>query len=381
MKVFISWSGEKGKAVAEIVSAWLPSVIQAVRPFFSPDDIAKGARWSSEVGSELEACQVGIVIVTKESLSAPWILFEAGALSKNVGRSKVVPLLVDLEPAEARGPLMQFQCATFEEVEIKRVLRMINSELRDLSLTEGILESVFSVWWPRLESQVAQVLQRADAGVPAPQKKEREILEEILSLTQAIAENLKPKKELTKEKEEPPKEGPAEVGESPLELSGALTLKAVQKRMREGGNLAGANLMNLNLARLDLSGANLRGANLVLANLSRSRLVGADLDGANLEGAILDRADLQGARLSRTNLWRASMIGVQNLASVASMDKANCFEVEIDEDNRKILAGHETLSLSTYPDLFAHYLEAGMTRADLRDLFLWAAHSYPDEPL
>lgn len=96
MKVFISWSGERGKAIAEIVYAWLPSVIQAVKPFFSPDDIAKGARWSSEVGSELEACQVGIVIVTRESLTSPWIMFEAGALSKNVGKSRVVPILVDL---------------------------------------------------------------------------------------------------------------------------------------------------------------------------------------------------------------------------------------------------------------------------------------------
>jgi hypothetical protein len=49
MKVFISWSGDSGKAVAEILYAWLPSALQAVKPFFSPDDIAKGARWSSEV--------------------------------------------------------------------------------------------------------------------------------------------------------------------------------------------------------------------------------------------------------------------------------------------------------------------------------------------
>src|SRR5436305_6561628 len=105
MKIFISWSGETGKAVAKIFYSWLPNVIQAAKPFFSPDEIAKGGRWSSEVGSELEACQVGIIVVTRESLSAPWIMFEAGALSKNVGKAKVVPILVDTEPADIRGPL------------------------------------------------------------------------------------------------------------------------------------------------------------------------------------------------------------------------------------------------------------------------------------
>jgi hypothetical protein len=117
MRVFISWSGDTGKAFAKIVHAWLPSVLQAVKPFFSPDDIAKGAKWSSDIGAELETSQVGIIVVTRESVSAPWLMFEAGALSKNVGRAKVAPILVDLEPGDVRGPLMQFQCARFDAVE------------------------------------------------------------------------------------------------------------------------------------------------------------------------------------------------------------------------------------------------------------------------
>jgi Pentapeptide repeats (8 copies)/TIR domain len=371
MKIFISWSGETSKAIAEILYTWLPSVIQAVKPFFSPDDIAKGARWSSEVGSELEACQVGIIIVTREALSSSWIMFEAGALSKNIGKAKVAPILVGLEPADIQGPLMQFQCARFDRAEIKRVLRMINSELRDLSLTDDVLESVFTMWWPKLETQVAQSLRQANMNVPAPQRTEKELLEEILGLTRSIAKNQAEKKEPL----------PPEVDDGYNKFSGTLTVAAVRERLGSGGNLAGANMMDLNLARLDLSGANLRGANLVLANLSHASLVNADLDGANLEGAILDWADLRGAKISRTNLWRASMYSVQNLTSVKSMDNANFFEVEMDDENRKIVAEHKTLSFSNYRSLFDHYLESGMTKAELQDLFLWIAHSYPGETL
>jgi hypothetical protein len=40
MKVFISWSGEQSKEIAEAFRNWLPGVLQAEKPYFSPDDIA-----------------------------------------------------------------------------------------------------------------------------------------------------------------------------------------------------------------------------------------------------------------------------------------------------------------------------------------------------
>ena len=89
MKVFLSWSGEQSRRIAEVFKEWIPSVIQAVKPYFSPEDIAKGARWSKEISQELEESKVGILFLTKDNLGAPWLLFEAGALSKSMERSKV----------------------------------------------------------------------------------------------------------------------------------------------------------------------------------------------------------------------------------------------------------------------------------------------------
>lgn len=373
MKVFISWSGDTGKAFAKVLHGWLPSVLQAVKPFFSPDDIAKGARWSSEVGGELEASHVGIVVVTQESLSAPWIMFEAGALSKSVGRSRVVPLLVDLEPGDIRGPLMQFNCARFESSEMKRLLRMLNSELKDSALTDDVLESVFSMWWPTLEAQGSELLRQAARNEPISRRTEKELLEEIVGLARSIARHQSETRLLEPQERRP--HGPNE----DVASSGALTRASVEKRQASGGNLVGANLMYLDLTRMDLSDAKLRGSNLVQANLSDAKLINADLDGANLEGARLDGADLSGATISRTNLWRASMRGVKNLSLVKSMDEANFYHTHLDDENRKIVAEHKTLSIGNYPDLYAYYRGKGMSGAALRDLFLWSAHAYPSQ--
>ncbi|MCX5899546.1 MAG: hypothetical protein NTX06_02220 [Proteobacteria bacterium] len=54
MKIFISWSGEVSHSVALALRDWLPSVIQSIEPFVSSEDIDRGARWATEIGSKLE---------------------------------------------------------------------------------------------------------------------------------------------------------------------------------------------------------------------------------------------------------------------------------------------------------------------------------------
>ncbi|KXB59407.1 hypothetical protein HMPREF3180_02349 [Leptotrichia wadei] len=44
MKIFLSWSGEPSKSIAEKFKNWLPNVLQYVEPYFSQQDIELGER-------------------------------------------------------------------------------------------------------------------------------------------------------------------------------------------------------------------------------------------------------------------------------------------------------------------------------------------------
>src|SRR6266850_5202901 len=109
MKVFFSWSGERSHSLAKAFREWLPNVIQAVDPWVSSADIVAGARWQSEIALQLQEARVGIIFLTPENVSSPWLLYEVGALSRALETAYMCPYLFGFSPSELRGPLIQFQ--------------------------------------------------------------------------------------------------------------------------------------------------------------------------------------------------------------------------------------------------------------------------------
>lgn len=185
MKVFLSWSGHKSHQVALVLRDWLPSVIQSIMPYVSSEDIDKGARWSTDIAKELEDSTYGILCVTKENLEAPWLLFEAGALSKMMDKSSVCPFIFDLKRAEVKGPILQFQSTIFEKDDIKKLLLSLNKSCGESSLKEELLVKTLDVWWPKLETDLNKIKdEKEDIKVDKEEHNlKNEILEEILELT------------------------------------------------------------------------------------------------------------------------------------------------------------------------------------------------------
>jgi len=146
VKVFISWSGNVSRAIADLLHEYLPYVVQSLKPFVSSVDIRTGARWSDVVAHELKDSEYGIVCLTPYNISKPWINFEAGALSNAIGRSYVSPILFNVKPAHIQGPLSQFQAASWNESGIYSLLSSINNRLaQQEQLDEERLHKTFKV--------------------------------------------------------------------------------------------------------------------------------------------------------------------------------------------------------------------------------------------
>jgi len=184
MKVFISWSGEVSRAVAEALREWLPCVIQAVEPWVSAHDIERGVRWGPALTRELEQTKVGIICLTPDNLEAPWILFEAGALSKTVDATLICPFLFRVENSDVEGPLAQFQATRAQKDDARELIHTINRSVGPSTLKEAALDQAFEKWWPDLEQRLGRV-PLSGAAVNPPRRTEREILEEILELVRS----------------------------------------------------------------------------------------------------------------------------------------------------------------------------------------------------
>jgi len=182
-KVFISWSGDLSRQLAEAVRNWMPGVLQYVKPYFTPDDIEKGTKWSNEIVKELDGSEVGIICLTRDNLNNPWILFEAGALSKNFGKAKVCTLLFGIDSSDLKGPLTGFQDTKFNKADFKKLIESINKEGGESKLDSKVLDQVFDMWWDKLETTINGILNSHKEVDSSPLRTERDILEEILELT------------------------------------------------------------------------------------------------------------------------------------------------------------------------------------------------------
>ncbi|MGF2109286.1 hypothetical protein ACQUEE_00870 [Enterococcus casseliflavus] len=193
MDLFLSWSTDRSKKLACIFNNWVTKVIPQLEVYYSPNDIQPGERWSDSIKDGLKGNPMGIFFVVEENIVQPWLNFEAGAISNQVGNTNVIPLLHDIEPSRITGPLTQFQAIAYNKDDFRRLIRLINVNITDVrQIDQSILDEIFDKWYPDFENQY----EKFKTENPSPEVKEVSgtldedgQLSEVLSILRSMERN------------------------------------------------------------------------------------------------------------------------------------------------------------------------------------------------
>lgn len=178
--IFISWHGQRGNAVAAALKEWLPQIVNAFNPWLS-SSTDKGSRWRSEVATKLAKAKAGIICLTPSALTAPWLLFEAGAIAKSPDKTYACTLLIDLKTSDVVDPLAQFQHTAATKEELLKLVKTLNFALEGEQMPDAHVERAFEKWWPELEKKLQSL--PPDEPTKLPHRDDRELLTELIGLT------------------------------------------------------------------------------------------------------------------------------------------------------------------------------------------------------
>jgi len=185
-KIFVSWSGSPSREVADLFAKWVPDVLPGIKAWISGEDIEKGSVWFPELARNLAEVRTGVLCLTRQNLNAPWILFEAGALSKGMGKNRVCPLLIDLRAADLTPPLAQLNCTLPNYEDMLKLIKVINKGSEAELIADTQVERIFNRWWPDFDEGLKKILAQQQPQPPPRAREQGEVLEEILQSIRSL---------------------------------------------------------------------------------------------------------------------------------------------------------------------------------------------------
>ncbi|SBN64711.1 TIR domain-containing protein [Curtobacterium sp. 9128] len=152
VKVFISWSGEAERRVAEALRSAITTVCAGrAQPFVSSQDIPKGERGVPFIDAQLASNDYGIVVLSAANHTKPWINYEGGAMASTLD-NPVATVLLDLSLADFDGPLRPRQATKFTDRQDMRDLFIQIAAAADPGMPVSATEILFDSAWPTLQA-------------------------------------------------------------------------------------------------------------------------------------------------------------------------------------------------------------------------------------
>lgn len=153
MDIFISWSGDRSKRIAEALRDWFIKACAGSRPFVS-EDIAKGDIWWNALQDALGRGGLAILVLTSESQHSTWVHFEAGSFFGKAGQNRVCPLLMDPAMTNLGGPLAKLQSTVWTQKDFSRLFDLVHEGCGG---NIHARKDVYDKWWPEIAANVSAI--------------------------------------------------------------------------------------------------------------------------------------------------------------------------------------------------------------------------------
>jgi ASC-1-like (ASCH) protein len=189
-KIFISWSGDRSREVANLLESWLREVIQSLEPYVSTK-MDKGVRWFEEIHAELKNTALGIICLTPENKDNPWILYESGALANRLENNSVFTFLFDVDLMQIANPLGQFNHTLYSKDEMLKLIQSIN-KLIDVPLEDKILKKSFERSWEDLNGNLKRIREtKVDEALVGKELNDKDILSDLVQSVREIESHIR----------------------------------------------------------------------------------------------------------------------------------------------------------------------------------------------
>jgi hypothetical protein len=121
--------------------------------------------------------------LTPESVSEPWLLYEAGVISKMLDRKTRVwtYLLGGLKKEDVPQPLGLFQATLADEGDTFKLLVSVNEALGEHGIPREAVKRQFEKWWPELKEKLSKLPTPKVAVIP--KRRPEEMFAELLEFS------------------------------------------------------------------------------------------------------------------------------------------------------------------------------------------------------
>jgi len=147
MRVFICWSEDRSRQLAEALSAWLPKVLGSDLSCGVSTRFQVGERWFPQLLRELDEADAAIICFTPENLGSRWLHFEAGLLFRS-SEDRVLPYFLGSRVPEIKEPLNAIQASTATAEGTWRLVEALAPRSR---MDAAKARRRFEACWPELE--------------------------------------------------------------------------------------------------------------------------------------------------------------------------------------------------------------------------------------